>query len=256
MLKPVHYLLCESSFDGLYAQAVLYDGSVQELNRGCFRDLRIEGALAGSKPVAIALTASGYEGLKTDVLTYYSGNRDGVFLPYPTSPLDQASLEAYRVLNGDAGFLKGGSTLVVNPFLPDGVFDPKPDRSLKSPHMARSLVANDLRYPPSGRAYTATVVGPGTGTIDAPGCGQGDQPGHLRVETGHFENGLLSGGVFSRIIDADTGTALLDVPYTGHGTYDGSPIGPCRLRATVDSTLRGRNTEILRYRISFQQPPR
>jgi hypothetical protein len=244
IVEPLHYLICESAFEGLPAQAVLGNGNVQRLSQGCLGGIQLEGELRG-EVLAVAVSASGQLGLADDVITFYAGDPAGLFLP-------PAYNRVHGVLRATPGYLQGGTTLRPSPFNDRTVtFEPRPDRPL--PKKPRVLEA-EMIMPAAPRAFTHTIVDEGMDFVDMPDCGS------LSVWTYSFHNrGLIRSlfpGTFTRVTEEGCGagaTRLFSIDYSivGSGMREGT-VGSYRVRAQIESRPSGRGIEVLRYRISYR----
>ncbi|MFT6142618.1 MAG: hypothetical protein ACJAZO_001976 [Myxococcota bacterium] len=82
--EPIHYLVCEGVFPGVYAQVLTESGQIQRLESGCLGAMSTSGpglnpSMSREDPVAVAFTANGYDALRRDALTYRLGDPDGFF---------------------------------------------------------------------------------------------------------------------------------------------------------------------------------
>lgn len=243
--EPVHYFLCESAFEGLPAQAVLGNGNVARFSQGCHGEITLNGEVRG-EPVAVAVSPTGHIGLINDVLTYYAGDPDGLFLPP-----DREKVRS--VLTARPGFMQGGSRLVANPFGDTTTeYEVRPDRPLApGPRYLENL---GLKNPSAPPAVTTTIVKENDLTyIDMPNCGR------LRVWSGSFQNRgvqAMVSGTFSRVSDdgcteREIRLFAMNYPVTGGASQD-AMVGNYRVRALVESEAAGQGVEVLRYRIAYR----
>ncbi|MBX2803999.1 MAG: FHA domain-containing protein [Myxococcales bacterium] len=246
---PVHYVICDEAFEGIKKQALMSDGTIRPLSFGCINDLRLEGIVEG-KPVAIALSAVGHRALVDDVITFYAGNPDGLWLPSERRVLADA-------VRRSPGRRQGGTKLVANSSQPDvALFDPVPDvgRALATP--ARQLENTDLRVVPAPPAYTAIVTEPGGASLDPEGCAS------LIVETNAFASRrwrTFLGWPFMTVSDVGCGERreLVQAGYgaIGTGVHDAS-IGDLQVRVVVEGrNPSGRHREVARARVTYRQLP-
>jgi hypothetical protein len=103
---PVHYIICEGAFEGVRAQVLTYEEEVLPLVTGCIGELHMEITELEQKglvatPYAIALTPVGWRALVDDVVTFYTGSHEGLFVDSHTRPI----VEQVRK---DPGFHKTG----------------------------------------------------------------------------------------------------------------------------------------------------
>jgi hypothetical protein len=159
---PVHYLVCEGAFDGIRAQALREDGTLQPLSVGCLADLRMTGTELG-RPVAFAVTPEGRQALIDDVTTFYAGSAHGLFLP-------EERRDVIERLRATPGPLLGGPQLhgetrnpveSRTPILPDERYEITGTRVMEN--LSYALVA----APP---AETIIVASHGVAKLDPPGC--------------------------------------------------------------------------------------
>jgi hypothetical protein len=234
--EPVHYVLCEDAFPGIKAQVLTASGQLRPLSFGCVGGLYLSDPEAG-RPVAAAFTAAGRDALLADVMSFYAGNPDGLFLD---PDLASRLAEAGRSPGYQRGSIKLSSDATPVFFEPVA-----PDRPLEG---FRSPIPKDPRSPASAGASTATIVTEGAAELDLPGCAK------LRVRTESFSClGLCTGGsTFLTVDEVGCGevTPLLALPYTG-GMADASAQG-FDVRATVEFS----DGEVLRARITWRPQQR
>ena len=242
--EPVHYFICEGAFPGIPHQAVLANGNPQKFASGCHGEISIDGELNG-EPVAVALSPTGHQALIDDVITFYSGDPEGLFMP-------QGRLEIRDQLNQSAGFLQGGSTLRANPHTHvPATFDPVPDRPIRGG--PRRLVQADLLIPAAPPAFTTNLVSEGMARIELPNCGT------LKVWTGSFSNRgwqSLLPGTFSKVTSLGCTPGqqpLFSLDYTVVGTgMREAMVGNYKVRGMMETETDGRGIEVLRYRIAYR----
>lgn len=242
---PVHYLMCEDFRPELRAQALLAQGTVQTMGVGCIGQLRLEGI--EGRPVAIALSKVGHEALIDDVITFFGGHPDGLFLPAKHRRL-QESLET------NPGHLQGGVKLVVDSQDLVTLFNPVPDIAEVLTQPARRLIEarGDKGAP---RARSVTLTREGKFALSLPKCGD------LEIKTHDFRSeGWESFFPFTFMEVWDKGcgsgtTRVLKVGYDaiGSGVHDAN-VGGIQLRAVVETTTSGRGVEVLRTRLTYRDP--
>ena len=193
---PVHYILCEDAFEGIAPQVLRADGASQPLidrtlgaGKACLHELRLEGLVEGD-PVALALSPTGHRALIDDVVTFYAGNPDGLFMPWSKGDL-------IAQLRQDPGFLQGGTKVVADSTDPNGQpFNPVPsDREAVSLDLARPLIPAGPAVDPAPPAPTAILLESGFRGLDPPGCAD------LVVEVGSWEvTGLWALNPFGKFL--------------------------------------------------------
>lgn len=239
--EPVHYVICEEAFDGIRAQALTVREQVVDLSVGCLSDLRLEGISA--EPVAFALSPSGRAALVDDVVRFYAGSPDGLFL----DPRFEALVAQMK---RDPGYLKGAVKLIGDSkesgFAP---LEPVPEPSsvVRSSH---ALVERDSRLVAAPVAVTATVVKEGLATFDPPGCAD------LVVQTEPFHSygwGSLTGTTFVTVKDVGCQPRVLVSAGYGSGTFDAQLPG-LDLRVVIDGGPSVRGLEVRRLRLAWRVP--
>jgi hypothetical protein len=83
--EPIHYLICESAFDGLRPQVLTAKGEIKALDVGCIGDATLTGPSRAEDfgevyPQMIAFTGTGYKALLDD-LNVWMGGGEKLFLP-------------------------------------------------------------------------------------------------------------------------------------------------------------------------------
>lgn len=247
--KPVHYVLCEDPFDRIPPQAVMENGVSQRLTLPCSGGIKLDGEIQGDV-LAVALTPTGYDGLVDDMITYYSGDAQGLFLEPQYHRLRD-------VLRANPGYQIGGTKLLANPNLSDlgTLLDPVPDRPLAG-EPGRLEPSTYPNAAPAAPAHTHVVLDPGMGQIGMEGCGA------LQVWTSSFEKrgvqAYLPGNLtpFSRVSEEGCGPQpmrLFAIDFGIGGTLvRDAMVGTKRVRAVVETRARGRGVEVVRYRIAYR----
>jgi len=244
---PVHYLICEDAFPGIAAQALMIDGTIQVMAKGCIHELRMDGTVFGD-PVAFALTAVGAQALIDDVTTFYSGSPDGLFLPV-------SRREIVAPLAKRPGF-KVGATRVFGETRDNrsGGFNPVPDdhQSLKT--RARALFEQDARIvAPATKATTATILREGQTLLET-----GHSCVKLLVETNEFATyGFrnMLGATFLTVSEVGCGskTTLIKTGYPKlrNGVHDATTNG-LEVRAVVETMVSTQGTDVVRARVAWR----
>jgi hypothetical protein len=238
--RPIHYLVCEDALPGLAAQVLTADGDVGPLDFGCGEEIKLnrDPEVVG-RPRMIALTAQGREALVRDVLTFYGGSPDAVYLD-PARADDVARLQVEP----------GEPNLAVSVDWGDAAafFRPvAPERMLPS---ARMMVPAEgvAAAPP---AVSARLLTAGTATLDPPGCSLLE----VRVEsfTCQTSRGCLPGSSFLTVDETGCGerARVLSAGYRA-GVVDGSH-GDIEVRAVIETTEPG--SSIRRARLAYRSKP-
>jgi hypothetical protein len=244
--EPVHYVICEEAFDGIRAQALTERGQIVDLGVGCISDLRLEGGDLRAKPVAFALTPTGRRALVDDVIRFYAGSTDGLFL-------EPEWWDLVERLKADPGYLKGATKLIGDSKESDAArLDPMPDpnQPIRGSH---ALLNRDSRLEAAPTATTAIVTDQGRIALDPPGCAS------LVVETSDFRSyGLYSLAPMTFMTVYDVGCTqnprrLIRARYLG-GTWD-THLPGLDVRLVTEGGPSTRGLEIRRARITWRERP-
>lgn len=210
--QPVHYLVCENALTGLAPQVLLASGEIRALDRPCGDDVRLnrDPALVG-RPGLVAFTAQGHQALVRDVLTFFGGSPDALYLD-PGRAGDVAKLQVDPALPNLAVQVEWGEK--TNFFRPVAA-----ERALPAARMMLAVDGAAAARP----AVSARLLTAGVATLDPPGCSllevkvdsfvcqasRGCLPGtnFLTVdETGCGERSrVLSAGYRSAVVDGRVG---------------------------------------------------
>lgn len=172
--EPVHYIICEGAFEGIRAQVLTYSGLIQELSVGCIEEMRMEGQVSG-RPYAAAFTPAGLRALTGDVMTFYAGDPEGLFLESKWAPVRD-------VLFADPGHYRGSVKLFAGTKNASiQIFDPIPplESVVEGTHR---LVEMDRMLTPARPAHTVTIPGPGVHDFRTEGCET------FRVDVGSYDS--------------------------------------------------------------------
>ena len=245
--EPVHYVICEGAFEGIVAQALSSNGNIQRLNKGCLNGLKLSGNIE-AEVAAVAVSAIGHQALIDDVVSFYAGDPQGLFLPAKYR-------EVRRQLEQSPGAQRGGYTLVANEFNNRlASFDPKPDPFHDLPQRWRRLEYLDQVITPAPVSPTYPIVATGINKLAIPGsCAD------LRIRTSPFlKRGwrAVFGGTFIEVADVGCGNrkqTLMRIPYSVMGTtVRDAALGAHTVRVVVEARPSGRGSEITRARITFR----
>jgi hypothetical protein len=241
---PVHYIICEGAFDGIRAQVLTDEAPNPQtvpLITGCIGELHMEGEVTG-RPYAIALTPEGWRALVDDVVTFYTGSPEGLFVDNNT----RAIVEKVRQ---DPGFQKTGR-LFARPSNPVPGHDPLPSvgAEVSGVHPLAATELNTAARP----AQTLTISTPRQ-PVDIDLDGQGGGCEVLRVTLAEFEPGTMSwNSTFATIEEVGCGAPrpVLTVGYSA--TTQPAKVGKYDIRLQIEADTFGRVTRVRRVRISWR----
>lgn len=148
--SPVHYIVCEGAFDGVRFQVLDDEGHAQLMSPACLSALTLVGGDTPLEPIAVALTPSGYYGLLDALVTFYSGEPEGLFLDSET---ERSVIVPARA---DPGGYVGNVRLTVKTSMTIPPFSAWPKRPL--PAGAEGLLEDD--DPTTGKAAPSVQVVP------------------------------------------------------------------------------------------------
>ncbi len=238
--EPIHYLICENALTGIAPQVLTERGEIRPLSFGC-RDavgLNRDLALVG-RPAIVAFTAHGHSALVTDVLSFYGGSADALYL-------DPSNADDVARIRGEAGL--ANPTIQIE-------WEAAP-RYVPSVAGERPLTLMRTLLPVEGGkavrpAVSAKLLTAGTATLDPPGCSLLE----VRVEafTCQASRGCLPGSTFLTVDDTGCGAPVrvLAVGY-GASVVDGN-TNQVEVRAVIETDAQRNTSTVRRARIAWRQ---
>lgn len=235
--QPVHYIVCETAFDKVRPVALLQNGELRELTRGCGQSIQVGGVeLVGVR--AVAFTAGGHAALVRDVEVFLSGGTDGIFRAPELDEFSVAWSSRPEVMSARFVTFDGQ----------DHYFEPVAAES--GIPGVRSLPHDRKKKLPPPRSQTATIVGTGVVQIDPPGCALLEA--QTEPWTCPLAQGCLSSSTFLtlRSVGCDEGAVV-------EGTYAGGDrdldVGDLQLRLRIESVDRDNLIEVTRAQVAWRE---
>lgn len=240
--EPIHYLVCEGAFAGVRAQVLTAAGELQTLDTGCFGALSLNGPgmnaeMAPEPPVAVALTAHGFEALRRDANTFVLGDPSAAF-----SRLVPTAL---------AAFTASPASLAARVEV-----DAEPVEQLAMAEEAQLVGVRHWDHAdtaqPAAALLLASLESAGTARLDVPGCAE------IEVVTKSWHcllrRACTPGAIFLTATEVGCGAPRPLMSMSYGGGLARATLPEVEMLAQIDLHGDGGQIDVNRVRLGFRIP--